>query len=691
MSIKPVQVCLAVLLVLSSFGCRPGEDEENLNVEIKDPLKETREAFDARMDWWREARFGLFIHWGLYAVPAGEWNGETNHAEWILQTAEIPVDEYEGFAPQFNPIKFDAADWVRIAKDAGMKYIVITSKHHDGFCLFDSAQTDYDVMDATPFKRDIMKELAEECRKQGLKICWYHSIMDWHHPDYLPRRSWEKRPSDDADFNRYVEYMKAQVKELVTHYGEIGVLWFDGEWEATWTPDRGMDLYRHVRSLQPDIIINNRVGKGRAGMAGTYDPAGASGDFGTPEQEIPATGLDYDWETCMTMNDHWGYNKNDDHWKSETDLIQKLSDIASKGGNFLLNVGPTAEGLFPQESVDRLAAMGRWMKTNGESIYGTSAGRFEKLEWGRSTTKGRTLYFHVFDWPVDGRLIVPGLLSKADRVFLLSSPGQMLDMTLEDGRSVIRVPSEAPDTAVSVIACTFSAEPEIVRSPKIEAESDIFTDSLEVRISTSLNDPEIRFTLDDSAPTEKSALYSGPITLDETATVSCRIFQSGRPISETVKARFVKVSPRPATEGDDLQPGLVYLYCEGEWDRLPDFTSSPIVSRGTASLVDLSVPNRKELFGLRFDGFIEVPETGVYIFALDSDDGSRLWIGEDLVVDNDGLHGSERAVGRYALEKGKHPLRIAYFNKTGGSDLAVFYSGPGFEMRTLPAEVLYHR
>ena len=211
---------------------------------------EIKNAGDARMKWWREARFGMFIHWGLYAIPAGEWNGEIRYGEWIRTSAQIPLDVYDKFIDQFNPEKFNAEEWVTIAKEAGMKYIVITSKHHDGFCLFDSKHTDFDVM-STPFKRDIMKELAEACRKEGIKICWYHSIMDWHHPDYLPRREWEKdRSSDNADFARYIQYMKNQLQELLTKYGEIGVLlWFDGEWESTWNRNYGQDLYKYVRGL----------------------------------------------------------------------------------------------------------------------------------------------------------------------------------------------------------------------------------------------------------------------------------------------------------------------------------------------------------------------------------------------------------------------------------------------------------
>ncbi len=262
---------------------------------------------DARMQWWREARFGLFIHWGLYAIPAGEWNNETSHAEWIRDTAQIPLQEYDNFTGQFNPVKFNAEEWVRIAKDAGMKYIVITSKHHDGFCLFDSKHTDFDVM-ATPFKRDVLKELAEACRKEGIKMCWYHSIMDWHHPDYLPRRPWEKdRTTEGASFDRFIVYLKNQLQELVTNYGEIGVLWFDGEWEDTWTDEHGNDLYQFVRTIDPKIIINNRVSKGRAGMEGFTKEGEFAGDFGTPEQQIPTIGWPgVDWESCMTMNDHWG-------------------------------------------------------------------------------------------------------------------------------------------------------------------------------------------------------------------------------------------------------------------------------------------------------------------------------------------------------------------------------------------------
>ena len=423
---------------------------------------ETAAERDARMEWWRDARFGMFIHWGLYAVPAGEWNGETKHAEWIRDTAKIPLETYNQFLAQFNPVEFDADAWARMAKEAGMKYVVITSKHHDGFCLWPSATTDFDV-ESTPFKRDIMGALKAACDKHGLVFCMYHSIMDWHHPDYLPRRKWEKdRPTEGADYDRYVVYMKAQLKELIERY-EPGVLWFDGEWEDTWTHEMGKDLYEYVRGLKPDIIINNRVDKGRRGMQGMTRDDKFRGDFGTPEQEIPATGMPgVDWESCMTMNRHWGFNKNDNDFKSTEDLVRKLIDIASKGGNFLLNIGPKADGTFPQESIDRLAEIGRWMKANGEAIYGTSASPVGAVPWGRITAKENAdrskLYLHVFDWPADGKLTVPGLANEIVSARLLDG-GKALDADSNGEAVVIKLPAASPDPISSTVVLEIKGAP----------------------------------------------------------------------------------------------------------------------------------------------------------------------------------------------------------------------------------------
>ncbi|HWQ93000.1 MAG TPA: alpha-L-fucosidase [Clostridia bacterium] len=448
---------------------------------------ETPAERDQRMEWFREARFGMFIHWGLYAVPAGEWNGQKNYGEWIMEEAKIPVSQYEQFAPQFNPVKFNARDWVRMAKDAGMKYIVITSKHHDGFALFPSTLTDWTIA-RTPFKRDPLKELAAACKKEGITFCFYHSIMDWHHPDWGTRRAWNDIATGTPDMERYIPFMKGQLKELLTNYGPIGILWFDGEWESPWTHERGVDLYNYVRSLQPKIIINNRVGKGRAGMNGMDKDKGV-GDYGTPEQEIPATGFGpgVDWESCMTMNNHWGYNKNDQNWKSSSTLIRNLIDCASKGGNYLLNVGPTAEGLFPQASIERLADMGAWMKVNAEAIYDTTASPFKRLAWGRCTTKNSgnttTLYLHVFNWPANGKLDVPGLKTQPTKAYLLAKPRKALQANLgPDGLSV-SVPQEAPDSVSSTVVLKFKDPLEIVQPTLTQdASGSVLLPAIEARL-----------------------------------------------------------------------------------------------------------------------------------------------------------------------------------------------------------------
>ena len=429
---------------LESFAFGPAE---------KKPLTK-----DERMEWWRDARFGMFIHWGLYAVPAGTYKGERidGIGEWIMHRAKIPVSEYEKFADAFNPIGYDADEWVRLAKNAGMEYIVITSKHHDGFCLWDSAVTEWDVMDATPFKRDVLAELAKACKKHKIKLCFYHSIMDWHHPDaqapFYPNYNDTKR--SNPNFSRYVEtYMKPQLAELLEKYGPLGVLWFDGEWIKDWTEPQGKALYAWLREIQPDLIINNRVGKGRKGMEGLSKSDEYAGDFGTPEQQIPATGLPgVDWETCMTMNNTWGFKAYDDNWKSSEELIQNLADIASKGGNFLLNVGPTPEGLIPHASIQRLNAMGEWMAVNSESIYGTTASPIGKPEWGRCTTKGDKLYLHVFDWPEGGRLEVGLPRADISKAYLLADrKKKSIPVACGGDKVTVSLPEQAPDAINSVI------------------------------------------------------------------------------------------------------------------------------------------------------------------------------------------------------------------------------------------------
>ncbi|HUN65035.1 MAG TPA: alpha-L-fucosidase [Bacteroidota bacterium] len=647
---------------------------------------ESREAHDRRMEWWRGARFGLFLHWGLYSVPAGEWHGEKGYGEWIRNSAQIPLDEYNRFVGKFNPVKFDAASWVRMAKDAGMKYIVITTKHHDGFCMFDTRQTGFSIM-STPFARDPLAELAQECRRNGIRLCFYYSIMDWHHPDYLPRREWEKdRPTAGADFSRYISYMKAELKELLTNYGDIGVLWFDGEWESSWNHDEGNDLFAYVRSLQPGIIVNNRVGAGRTGMSGLTKEGELAADFGTPEQEIPATGIPgLDWETCMTMNDHWGFNRADTNFKPASELIQNLADIVSKGGNYLLNVGPTAEGEFPAQSVARLRDIGTWMKVNGPSIYGTHGSPFSPVAWGRCTEKLRadgsaTLYFHIFHWPAGNRLVIAGLGSAPSprTVRMLDHPDIPLDITRSTDTTIISLPGGAHDTVDAVVAADFPAEPLVFRTPVITSPTPFFVDSLAVTVENSSPGAEIRYTLDGTIPGAESPLYhpGDPIVLTRSAALHARLFYRGSPVSATAAERFDRADPAPGVSGIQVAEGVRYSYFEGDWDSLPDFSKLKPVVTDTAAVIGVQIRRRDEFFGCRFTGYLDVPVTGVYRFDLSSDDGSRCLVGGKVVVDNDGLHGSTLKTGFAALARGLHPLTVDYFNKTGGRECVLSVSLP---------------
>ncbi len=678
---------LIIILVLLFSTAIPAQDVI---------IKETKEEHDARMQWWRESRFGLFIHWGIYSVPAGDWNGNTTYAEWIRNQAEIPLDTYDKFVEQFNPVKFDADEWVRTAKGAGMKYIVITSKHHDGFCMFDSKYTDFDIM-STPFKKDVLKELSKACKKGGIKLCFYYSIMDWHHPDYLPRRGWEKnRSTKGADFERYVQYMKNQLKELVTNYGDIGVLWFDGEWENTWNEKRGINLYNYVRSLRSDIIINNRVDPNRGGLTG-FSPDGVTiGDFGTPEQQIPSTGLPgVDWESCMTMNDHWGYNKNDKNFKSAKSIIQMLADISSKGGNYLLNVGPTSKGIFPPESTEILGEVGKWMKVNSESIYGTTAGPFRQLIWGRCTQKNigsnTRLYLHVFDWPEDGKLIVPGIFSEAIRSYLLADENKTnLKVERNEDALIISVPLKAPDENNSIVVLDVAGKVDVNNPPTFEAVERIFIKDLDVSIKTDRQNVDLRYTVDGSIPTNESPLVRGPINLNKTTILTARCFRKGKPVSGPAKDTFTKVIPDDAIQIDNAENGIIYKYFEGKWEKIPDFSMLQPVEGGIIKNISLEKKKSPDYFGFEFSGFIRIPEDGVYTFYTASDDGSDLYIDDKIIVNNDFQHGIEEKKGVIALKEGYHPFRVSFFEFAGGEDVKVYLKGPGIEKQIILDDLLFH-
>jgi alpha-L-fucosidase len=425
---------------------------------------------DQRMAWWREARFGMFIHWGVYAIPAGIWDGRQigGIGEWIMNRGKIPVADYQRMAKDFNPIRYDPDSWVRMAKDAGMKYIVITSKHHDGFALFETKASKFNVVDHTAYGKDLLMPLAEACKKHGIKLGFYYSqAQDWNNPGgSAARRPMKERwanpdsviidaytrehrghwdpAQEKRTFDQYInEVSVPQVRELLTNYGELAVLWWDTPTDMT---DEAATSLQSLLALQPNIITNDRLKR-----------PNFPGDHKTPEQRIPnLKDLDgTDWETCMTMNGTWGYKSYDHNYKTPQTLIRNLVDIASKGGNFLLNVGPTAEGEFPQESIHILSEMGKWMKVNGEAIYGSKASPWGLFDWGRCTRKdtknGTSLYFSVFEWPADGKLVISDFNHPVVSSKLLADGSRIKATVSKDKVLTIHLPANAPDPIASVI------------------------------------------------------------------------------------------------------------------------------------------------------------------------------------------------------------------------------------------------
>lgn len=431
---------LAVMAVFSNLLSQNVETSQGSNLN------------DPKMAWWREAKFGMFIHWGIYAVPAGKWGEKTSYGEWIMHSAKIPVAEYAMLAEKFNPVKFKADEWVKLAKDAGQKYIVITTKHHDGFAMFGSKASTFNIVNATPFKRDIIKELAEACRKQNMKLGFYYSqAQDWHHRGGAVSGGKEWDELHIGDMGTYIDSIAVpQVKEILENYGDVAVLWWDTP--NNMTKEMSQKLADIVKKY-PNLITNNRLG------------AGMGGDIETPEQFIPATGFPgRNWEVCMTMNGNWGYNAYDERWKSTEDLLRKLIDIVSKGGNFLLNVGPNAEGVIPEVCQQNLREVGTWLKTNGESVYGTTASPFPYLSWGRATRKGQTIYLHVFDWPKDGKLVVP-FDNKIKKAYLLAATSIELKIKKGKSNSSIQLPVYSPDKSAAVVAVEFDGEPLVLSIP----------------------------------------------------------------------------------------------------------------------------------------------------------------------------------------------------------------------------------
>ncbi len=397
----------------------------------------------AARKWFQDARFGLFIHWGVYSV--------LENGEWVMNNTKMSVADYEKIAPQFNPTEFNPAEWVAMVKAAGMKYITITSKHHDGFAMFHTAQTPWNIVDSTPYKNDPMKMLADECHKQGIKLFFYHSQLDWHHPGYFPlgRTGQASNRPLGGSWGSYMDFMNAQLRELLTNYGEIGGIWFDGWWDKP-DADWGLDkTYSLIHELQPAALVGSN--HHRAPFPGE--------DFQMFEKDLPgghtadfnkdSTIGNLPLETCETINGAWGFNKNDKRFKSTRDLIHYLAKASSLNANFLLNVGPMPNGKIQPEFVNRLKEMGEWLGKYGESIYGTTAGPIAARPWGVSTQKGDRVYLHVFDW-TEAYLVIPNLPKKIRGASLLNRGLPVMHREI-DGHQFLKLP-DARDPYDTVVA-----------------------------------------------------------------------------------------------------------------------------------------------------------------------------------------------------------------------------------------------
>lgn len=394
------------------------------------PLMEDQDATRAqRMKWWHEAKFGMFIHWGLYSV--------LGRHEWVMENEAIPVAEYEQLARQFKPKPNAARDWAKLARRAGMKYMVMTTKHHEGFCLFDTKLTNYCAPKQGP-GRDLVREYVDAARAEGLRFGFYHSLMDWHHPDGA------RCLQDQAARQRFVAYIHGQIRELLTNYGKVDVLWYDVPWPLEADGWESEKMNQMVFQLQPEIIVNNRNK--------------LPGDFSTPEQRIQAEEGSRSWESCMTMNDSWGYQASDDAWKTPKQVVRNLITCARDGGNYLLNIGPKPDGSIPEESVRILTSVGQWMDRNGSTIYGAERSQVRRSNYASFTRKGNTLYVHVHFWP--GRtVVVPGLMTQVKSARLLSS-GQKVDFQQDQLRvRFTGLPETAPDSPITVIVAECESEP----------------------------------------------------------------------------------------------------------------------------------------------------------------------------------------------------------------------------------------
>ncbi|MDB4583322.1 alpha-L-fucosidase [Draconibacterium sp.] len=481
MKLKFLTICLLACLFMF---CTNKSEQKTENSSITEhPGNLSKED----MQWFTDAKFGMFIHWGPYSVFEGEWDGRQvpvgENAEWIMQKLQIPVKEYRKVAKTFNPAQFNAGEWTDLAQKAGMKYLVITSKHHDGFAMYDSKVSDYNIVDYTPYGKDPMQDLSAACKEKDIRFCFYYSHReDWDDP-YAYGNFWDFETSqqkgyeyeiEKADyFESYLEKKaKPQLKELLTNYGPIGLVWFD---RGMYTPEQGYEFIKIIRDLQPKCLVNGRVGNYNLELIGDYQNLSDNG--------MPASGVDEFWETPQTLNETWGFSRFDTRWKSPTEIIHRLAEVVSKGGNYLLNIGPKGDGTIPQASIDVLEEVGNWMEKNNESIYGTSASPLAFHDWGFCTAKESVLYLHILNWPENGKLEIRNLRNKILSAKTLDG-GASLMVNKAEGKHQISLQDIVPNQHNTVIKLQLEGLPEV--DPEIiqvQKDESILLDNMTVHTS----------------------------------------------------------------------------------------------------------------------------------------------------------------------------------------------------------------
>ncbi len=670
-----------------------------VNLSSAQPFEPNWESLDNRPnpEWFRDAKFGIFIHWGVYSVPS--YGRKGSYSEWYWNALHNPESEtskfhervygddftYQDFASMFKAELFDPDEWADIFSRAGARYVVLTSKHHDGFCLWPSPQSwNWNSVDCGPH-RDLCGDLINAVRARSIKMGFYYSLYEWYNPLYL------------SDVDRYVdEHMLPQIKDLVTRY-EPSIVWGDGEWDqspSTWRSEEFLAWLFNNAPNSNEIVINDRWGHGtRFNHGGFYTTEYQ------PERAAELLRHGRDWEECRGIGASFGYNRNEniDNYRSVKELLQILINVVCHGGNLLLDIGPTADGRIPVIMQQRLLGMGEWLKVNGEAIYETRPWRFaedgEKVFY---TSKGDAVYAISLEWPGETLTLKHAGARKGTDIYLLGY-SQPLQWKQSSKGLEISMPEKADPNLIASDAYVFKfvSQP-VVSNIEISPAGGVLTDAqpkFEVTIQTDTDGAQIRYTLDGTEPGPKSKRYSKPFIVKDDAVVRAKAFKKDWIPSHEASVTFQSPVEPVSVSSSNLKPGLNYVYFEDDslkWTKTADFKNATPQETGVVDRFSIESRKRNEHFGFRFDGYLQIPRDGLYTLYIESDDGSMLFLNDDVIIDNDGEHGPQEREIQIPMRAGVYRIAAAFHQGMGGSLLRVSYAGPGIEKQLIPADVLFH-